>query len=63
MRLVQIMRYPVKSLQGERLEAALVTPDGVDGDRRFAIYDVATGFGLTARREPCLLYTSPSPRD
>jgi uncharacterized protein YcbX len=55
---LELWRYPVKSLQGERLPEALVTPDGIDGDRRFAIYDVATGFGLTARREPRLLFAS-----
>jgi uncharacterized protein YcbX len=35
-----------------------VGSDGLEGDRRFAIYDVATGFGLTARRVPELLFAS-----
>ncbi|HEX4689567.1 MAG TPA: MOSC N-terminal beta barrel domain-containing protein [Solirubrobacteraceae bacterium] len=63
MEVLELWRYPVKSLQGERLEAAFVTPDGIDGDRRFALYDVATGFGLTARREPQLLFASARLRD
>jgi uncharacterized protein len=63
MRVLELWRYPVKSLQGERLEEAFVTPDGIDGDRRFAIYDVATGFGLTARRQPQLLFASARLRE
>jgi uncharacterized protein YcbX len=35
-----------------------VRSDGLEGDRRFAIYDVETGFGLTARRVPELLFAS-----
>jgi uncharacterized protein YcbX len=58
MEVIGLWRYPVKSLLGERLEAASVGPDGLAGDRQFAIYDVATGFGLTARRMPELLYAS-----
>jgi uncharacterized protein YcbX len=55
---LELWRYPVKSLLGERLDQARLTPDGIEGDRRFALYDVATGFGLTARREPQLLFAS-----
>jgi uncharacterized protein YcbX len=58
MRVAELWRYPVKSLQGERLEAADVSPEGLEGDRRFAIYDVETRFGLTARRVPELLFAS-----
>jgi len=36
-------RYPVKSMQGEELNAAYVTPGGLLGDRRFAVVDPATG--------------------
>lgn len=56
MRVAELWRYPVKSLLGERLDRATVGPDGIEGDRRFAIYDVETGFGLTARRVPELLF-------
>jgi len=58
MQIVQLWRYPVKSLQGERLDSVAVTADGLDGDRQFAIYDVESGLGLTARRVPDLLFAS-----
>ena len=63
MRVAELWRYPVKSLLGERLDTATVTPDGIEGDRRFAIYDVETGFGLTARRVPELLFARARLRD
>lgn len=55
MRLQEIWRYPVKSMQGERLDVVEVTTTGLVGDRRFALFDVESGFGLTARRHPELL--------
>jgi len=55
---MELWRYPVKSLQGERIEATTVTPEGFEGDRRLAIFDAETGFGLTARRVPELLFAS-----
>jgi uncharacterized protein YcbX len=58
MRVAELWRYPVKSLQGERLDAATLTPHGLEGDRRFALHDAETGFGLTARRCPELLFAS-----
>jgi uncharacterized protein YcbX len=57
-RVAELWRYPVKSLQGERLDEAMVTADGLEGDRQFAIFDLKTGFGLTARRVPELLFAS-----
>jgi MOSC domain-containing protein len=57
-RVVELWRYPVKSLVGEQLDSVAVTTDGFEGDRRYAIYDVETGFGLTARRVPELLFAS-----
>jgi hypothetical protein len=58
MRIAELWRYPVKSLQGEQLASAALTAEGVEGDRRYAIYDVETGFGLTGRRVPELLFAS-----
>jgi len=58
MRVAEIWRYPVKSLQGERVDDVRIDPGGVHGDRTYAIFDAATGFGLTARREPQLLYAA-----
>jgi hypothetical protein len=51
----ELWRHPVKSLGGERLDRAEVGEHGVHGDRQWALFDVATGFGLTARRVPELL--------
>jgi uncharacterized protein YcbX len=55
---VSLWRYPVKSLQGERVESVAIEAEGLVGDRRFAIFDEGTGFGLTARRVPELLFAS-----
>ncbi len=54
----ELWRFPVKSLQGERLDRVRIDTDGLLGDRRFALFDVETGFGLTGRREPRLLMAS-----
>jgi uncharacterized protein YcbX len=55
MEVVGLWRHPVKSLQGEPLDAATVEVDGVTGDRRWGIRDQRTGRILTARRRPELL--------
>jgi uncharacterized protein YcbX len=54
-RVVELWRYPVKSLHGERLAAVNVEADGLEGDRRWGVRDEATGRVLTGRREPRLL--------
>jgi len=56
LRVLELWRFPVKSLLGEQLAQADVGPEGVAGDRGWALFDVATGFGLTARRVPELLF-------
>jgi hypothetical protein len=58
MKVAALWRYPVKSLQGERVTTSHVDRRGLDGDRRWAIVDVASGYTLTARRVPELLYAS-----
>jgi hypothetical protein len=58
MRLFQITRYPVKSLQGEMLPSAEIETDGVSGDRCWGIRDETTGKILTGRRAPELLFAS-----
>src|SRR5438045_4319380 len=60
---LELWRYPVKSLQGERVDEVSVSAPGLDGDRRFAIFDAQTGFGLTGRRVPELLFASARLRD
>lgn len=57
-RIAEVWRYPVKSAQGESLSQAVVTPLGLEWDRRLAIVDLTTGRVLTARREPALLSLS-----
>jgi uncharacterized protein YcbX len=54
MRVGELWRYPVKSTAGERLEQALVTPDGMAGDRVVHVAD-ARGRPVTARTHPRLL--------
>jgi uncharacterized protein YcbX len=56
MRVAELWRYPVKSLQGERLAEARIGPLGIPGDRGWALFDRDTGLGLTARRVPELLF-------
>jgi uncharacterized protein YcbX len=58
MRVLELWRFPVKSLQGERIEAVELGPRGLEGDRSHAIFDVATGLGLTARRVPEMLFAA-----
>ena len=58
MEVIGLWRYPVKSLQGEPIDAARVEPDGVEGDRRWGLRDLRTGRILTARRRPELLGAS-----
>jgi uncharacterized protein YcbX len=55
-RVLELWRYPVKSMQGEVLQAAEIGPEGITGDRQWALFDLDTGFGLTARRVPDLLF-------
>jgi uncharacterized protein YcbX len=61
MRVIEIWRYPVKSMPGERLDAATIGPHGIDGDRALALRDRTTGLVLTARREPALLLQAALP--
>ena len=56
--MLELWRYPIKSLQGELLQETQVGPLGIPGDRHWALFDRETGFGLTARRVPDLLFAS-----
>ena len=55
-RVAELWRYPVKSMQGERLSEVLVGPTGLAGDREWAVVDTGTGLALTGRRAPELLF-------
>ena len=56
MQVLELWRYPVKSLHGERLDAAELRAGGIVGDRHWALFDRDSGMGLTARRVPELLF-------
>ncbi|MBF2000074.1 MAG: MOSC domain-containing protein [Synechococcales cyanobacterium M58_A2018_015] len=47
--LVSLWRYPVKSMLGEELNAALVSDRGLVGDRAYALIDRATGMTASAK--------------
>jgi uncharacterized protein YcbX len=54
----ELWRHPVKSLQGEPLDEAVVEHSGLSSDRRWGIVDCETGMVLTARRVPSLVLAS-----
>ena len=39
----QVWRYPVKSMQGERLDSVELGPRGLPGDRAWAVRDEVRG--------------------
>lgn len=55
MRVLELWRYPIKSVGGEQLDRADVSELGIVGDRGWGLVDETTGNVLTARREPQLL--------
>jgi uncharacterized protein YcbX len=54
-RIAALWRYPVKSMGGERLEEALLAPDGVPGDRGWAVRDEVRGGIRGAKKIPALM--------
>lgn len=58
MQVSELWRYPIKSVGGERLDTAEITPTGIRHDRGWGLTDDPTGTVLTARREPRLLMGS-----
>jgi hypothetical protein len=54
----QLWRYPVKSFQGELVEALEIGPGGAVGDRDLAVVDPAAGKVLSAKRYADLLLAS-----
>ena len=49
-RVKELWWYPVKSFLGQRRDSLTVVPEGVPGDRGFALADAATGRVLSAKR-------------
>lgn len=64
-RVQEVWRYPVSSVGGEALSSITVTPDGIPGDRRFALFDPETGLAAAPEREtrwrPALFITASQP--
>jgi uncharacterized protein YcbX len=56
MRVAQVWRYPVKSMQGERLDAITIVDGRVRGDREWGVRDSTTGVVLTGRATRPLLH-------
>ena len=53
-----IFRYPVKSMMGEKIEETCVTPNGVLGDRVWAVRDEVRGGIRGAKKIPQLMQLS-----
>ena len=63
MNIAELWRYPVKSMLGESLDDATLGPDGLEGDRQWAVVDAASGVSLSAKRYPVLLHCQASTRN
>ena len=63
MKVLELWRYPVKSMQSERLDQAVVGSLGIEGDRRRAVVDAETGVSLSAKRYAELLLCHASTTD
>ena len=59
--IVELWRYPVKSMQGERVEQVALDASGFDADRRFGVV-TPEGFVLSGKSEPRILGAAASAR-
>jgi uncharacterized protein YcbX len=57
-RVKELWRYPVKSMGGERLDTAMLTPEGIPGDRGWALRDEESGEVRGAKKLPALMACS-----
>jgi len=64
-RVREVWRYPVSSVGGETLASITVSPEGIAGDRRFALFDPETGLAAAPEKEtrwrPALFITASQP--
>ena len=51
-KVLEVWRYPVSSLGGERVPHVEVSPEGVVGDRLFGLFDGTTGRTASPEQEP-----------
>lgn len=51
-RVAELWRYPVSSVGGQPLDTLKVSPTGIPGDRRFALFDPVSGLAAAPEREP-----------
>lgn len=51
-RVAGLWRYPVSSVGGQSMPHLDVSPAGIPGDRRFALFDPASGLAAAPEREP-----------
>lgn len=63
MHVVGLWRYPVKSMQGEALDAAQLGASGIAGDRRYGVLVKESGRILSAKREGRLLMARATTTD
>lgn len=54
MHVEELWRYPIKSLKGEKIQDAQITPNGIPGDREIVVLN-AGGRIVTSRSRPKLL--------
>jgi uncharacterized protein YcbX len=54
-RVLEIWRYPVKSMQGQQLDTCVIERNGILGDREWALRDDTAGEITGARKFPILL--------
>ena len=55
MHVAELWRYPIKSLKGEQIPQAEITPHGIPGDREIVVMRSIYGHVLTSRVRPRLL--------
>jgi len=52
MQVLELWRYPVKAMLGERIEEVELGPAGLEGDRRFVAVDTSTGERVASKHGP-----------